>query len=109
MKRNTVERAAGLLVHSMQQADTPIAELSEALARMAQTLNDPAMEVQNLRAEFARNIAVCIESLQSYDRLMQQLAQARDILTGLAANKPLEGVPNGLANIGRIEGTIELF
>jgi ATP/maltotriose-dependent transcriptional regulator MalT len=109
MKRNTVERAAGLLVHSMQEADTPIAELSDALARMAQTLNDPAMEVQSLRAEFARNIAVCIESLQSYDRLMQQLAQARDILTGLAANKPLEGVPNGPANLGRIEGTIELF
>jgi hypothetical protein len=109
MKRNTVERATGLLVHSMQEADTPIAELSDALARMAQVLNDPTVEVQTLRDELARNIAVCIESLQSYDRLMQQLAQARDILTGLAADKHLEGAPSGPTNLGRIEGTIELF
>jgi hypothetical protein len=109
MKRNTVERAAGLLVHSMREADTPIAELSDALARMARILNDPTVEVQKLRAELARNIAVCIESLQSYDRLMQQLAQARDILTGLAVSQPLEGVPGIPGNIGRIEGTIELF
>jgi hypothetical protein len=109
MKRHTVERATGLLVHSMQEADTPIAELSDALARMAQSLNDPTVDVEKLRDEFARNIAVCIESLQSYDRLMQQLAQARDMLTGLAANKPLAAAALGPANIGRIEGTIELF
>jgi ATP/maltotriose-dependent transcriptional regulator MalT len=109
MKRHTVERATGLLVHSMREADTPIAELSDALARMAYSLNDPTVDVQKLRAEFARNIAVCIESLQSYDRLMQQLAEARDMLTALAATKPLADAPIGPANIGRIEGTIELF
>jgi hypothetical protein len=48
-------------------------------------------------------------SLQSHDRLTQQLSQARDILTGLAANKPLARVPNGPANERRREGTIELF
>ncbi len=87
----------------------PIAQLGDALARMAQALNDPTLRVQELRAEFARNIAVCIESLQSYDRLMQQLVQARDLLCGLAANKPLGAVANAPANLGRIEGTIELF
>jgi hypothetical protein len=104
-----VERATLLLVNSMQQADTPIAELSDALAHMADALANPTVDVQELRDAFASNIAVCIESLQSYDRLMQQLAQAREILTGLAANKLLARVPNGPANEGRLEGTIELF
>jgi hypothetical protein len=94
-----------LLVHSMREADAPILDLSDALARMAQTLSDPAADLQILRDTFARNIAVCIVSLQSHDRLTQQLSQARDILTGLAANKPLARVPNGC----RREGTIELF
>jgi hypothetical protein len=89
----------------MQEADTPIAELSDALARMAQTLSDPTADLQTLRDTFASNIAACIVSLQSYDRLTQQLSQARDILTGLAANKLLARVPN----VGRREGTIELF
>jgi cysteine sulfinate desulfinase/cysteine desulfurase-like protein len=100
-----LERATLLLVHSMQEADTPISELSAALALMAQTLSDPAADLHELRDTFARNIAVCIVSLQSYDRLTQQLSQARDILTGLAADKLLARV----ANVGDREGTIELF
>lgn len=98
-----------LLAHSMQEADTPISELSDALALMAQTISDPTADVRRLRDTFARNIAVCIESLQSYDRLTQQLSQARDILTGLAANEQLARVPNVPANERRREGTIELF
>ena len=93
----------------MREADAPILELSDALARMAQTLSDPAADLQILRDTFARNLAVCIVSLQSHDRLTQQLSQARDILTGLAANKLLARVPNGPANERRLEGTIELF
>ena len=98
-----VMRATELLVHSMQEADAPIADVSEALARMAAALNEPAVDAQELRALFARNIAVCIESLQSYDRLVQQLAKARDLLTGPNIRNAGGGPP------ARLEGTIELF
>jgi phage host-nuclease inhibitor protein Gam len=94
----TVARATELLVHGLQETDAPIADLGDALARMSAALNDPAAD---LRAVFAQSIAVCVESLQSYDRLMQQLLQARDLLTSSgtrAAN-----------NTGRREGTVELF
>jgi len=93
-----VERATELLVHSMQETDAPIADISDALARMAAALNDPTAD---LRAVFARSIAVCIENLQSYDRLMQQLVQARDLLVGSRPQKV--GAPV------RREGTVELF
>ncbi len=104
-----VERATLLLVRGMRETDTPIAELGDALARMARTLNDPTADSQLLRDTFASNIAMCIESLQSYDRLMQQLTQARDILTGLVPNKLLARVADAPANEGHREGTIELF
>jgi hypothetical protein len=116
-----VERATTLLVHSMQAADTPISQLSDALARMAQTLSDigtplfgqtdaePTADVRMVGDAFKRDIAVCIESLQFHDRLMQQLTQARDALTGVATNKLLARVPNVPANDGSLEGSIELF
>jgi hypothetical protein len=101
-KPAAVKRATELLVHCMQEADAPIADVSEALARMAAALNEPAVEMEALREVLARNIAVCIESLQSYDRLMQQLARARDLLAG--ANIRSAGGPPA-----RREGTVELF
>jgi len=116
-----MERATLLLVHGLQQSDIPIARLSGALARMAQTLTDsgtplfgqaapnPAADVRVLRDAFARDLAVCIESLQFHDRLMQQLTQARDLLTGLGAAPLLATVPALPANEGSIEGSIELF
>ena len=93
-----MERATELLVHSMQETDAPIADISDALARMAAALNDPTVD---LRAVVARNIAVCIESFQSYDRLMQQLVQARDLLMGSR--------PQMMSAPVRREGTVELF
>ena len=82
----------------MQETDAPIADIGDALARMAAALNDPAAD---LRAVFARSIAVCIENLQSYDRLMQQLVQARDLLVG--SRPRIKGVA------ANREGTVELF
>jgi len=87
-----------LLVHGTQETDAPIAGISDALARMAAALNDPTAD---LRALFARNIGVCIENIQSYDRLMQQLVQARDLLVGSRPQKVAAPV--------RREGTVELF
>jgi hypothetical protein len=103
-----VERATALLVRGMRESDAPIADIGDALARMtvalAQHAADPAADVTALRAVFASNIATCIENLQSYDRLIQQLAQARDILTGSNAR-----VAGGPANETRRAGTVELF
>ena len=96
-----VARATQLLVHGMQETDAPIADISDALARMAAALNDPAADVAALRWIFSRDLAVCIESLQSYDRLVQQLTHARDLLTGSG--------PQVVTGPTRREGTIELF
>ena len=82
----------------MQETEAPIADISDALARMAAALNEPTAD---LRAVVARNIAVCIENLQSYDRLMQQLMQARDLLVG--SRPQMRNAPV------RREGTVELF
>jgi ABC-type transporter Mla subunit MlaD len=82
----------------MQETDAPIAAISDALARMAAALNDPSAD---LRAVLARSMAVCIENLQSYDRLMQQLVQARDLLMGSR--------PQMMSAPVRPEGTVELF
>jgi hypothetical protein len=113
------ERAAMLIVHSLQESDGPICELSDALARMARTLNDigaplfgeveanTMADVQAIRTVFARDIAICIQSLQFHDRLMQQLTQARDVLTGTSAK--LAAMPDMPANEDGIEGSIELF
>jgi hypothetical protein len=110
-----VERATTLLIHGMQQSDNPISELGGALARMVQTLTDIGTplfgnataqnELQVFRDAFARDIAVCIQSLQFHDRLMQQLTQARDLLTGCASNT-IRVTPG---NEGSIEGSVELF
>jgi hypothetical protein len=104
-----VERATALLILSMRQSDSPISELGGALARMARTLNDTAADPQTLRNEMARDICVCIQSLQFHDRLMQQLTQARDLLTGIATDGLLAQLPPPPANEGSMEGSIELF
>jgi hypothetical protein len=116
-----VERATVLLIDGLQQSDIPISQLSGALARMAQTLTDigtplfseaeanPAGDLRVLRDALARDIAVCVESLQFHDRLMQQLTQARDLLSAISAKPLLATVPALPANEGNIAGSIELF
>jgi len=114
-----MERATLLLAHGLRESDIPIERLSGALARMAQTLTDigtplfgqaaaqPRADLQVIRNVFARELAVCIESLQFHDRLMQQLTQARDLLTGMRVELP--AVPALPANESGIAGSIELF
>jgi hypothetical protein len=114
---DAVERATALLISGMQQSDSPISELGGALARMAETLSNigtplsgtatagPTADLQLLRDAFARDLAVCIQSLQFHDRLMQQLTQARDLLTGCAPRTLLGQLHSAPAN----EGSVELF
>src|SRR5579862_4872388 len=110
-----MERAALLLVHGLQQSDLPISRLSASLARMAQALTDigtplfgqagapPTADQQVFRDVFARELAVCIESLQFHDRLMQQLTQARDLLTASGTQPLLATITALPANEGGIE------
>jgi hypothetical protein len=116
-----VAQATELLIHSMQQSDNPISELGGALGRMAQALTQAGTplfgeavseadgKLQRLRDALARDLAVCIQSLQFHDRLMQQLTHARDLLTGEVADGLLASVPGTPANEGNIEGSVELF
>src|SRR3954471_1011907 len=96
-----VARATELLVQGLQETDAPIADISDALARMAAALNDRNADVAALRSLLTRDLAVGIEVLQSYDRLLQQLTGARDLLAA----------PGPRFSVGpaRREGTTELF
>lgn len=76
---------------------------------MARTLNDTRTDPQTLRDAMARDMSVCIQSLQFHDRLMQQLTHARDLLTGIATDSLLAQLPPAPANEGSLEGSVELF
>ena len=99
-----MERATMLLVDSMQEADAPIAQLGDAIVRMVNYVGSPTADVETLRLTLTRELAVCIEALQYHDRLMQQLTQARAILTGSQTNSVLTYT---VAPAGA--GTVELF
>ena len=74
--------AAALIELAVQESHTPVDTLGRALARIADSAPEAAAE---LRAE----LAVCIESLQFHDRMVQQLTQVRDLLAGATAARPV--------------------
>jgi hypothetical protein len=89
-----VEAAAALIELCLHESNGPVEDLSSALARMAQ-LAEPS-------SPLARELAICVESLQFHDRLTQQLTQVRNLLATLAfsdvptdvAGRPVEGDPH---------------
>lgn len=105
-----------LLAHTMQQSETPIAQLSGALARLARAVGPdadaqtalegaPDAAAPACRQSLLQDVHICIESLQFHDRLMQQLARVQQLLGGLATNTLLAQVPAAPPS----EGSIELF
>lgn len=91
-----VEAAAALIELSLHESNGPVEDMSGALTRLAQLVqSDKPLE----RTQLARDVSVCIESLQFHDRLTQQLTQVRNLLATLAfsnvptdaAGRPLEG------------------
>jgi hypothetical protein len=99
-----VEAAAALIELSLHESNGPVEDLSGALGRMAQLVQKPPGSGAAGGApppeptQLARDVAVCIESLQFHDRLTQQLTQVRNLLATLAfdvrtdvAGRPLEG------------------
>jgi len=109
-----VDRMAAALVRMMRT----LARHGRALERLtveraagatgdATTATPPLQELERCREALERDIAICIESLQFHDSLMQQLTQVRAGLaaaSGAAPHSPTElRLPDGAA------GSIELF
>lgn len=80
----SMEAAAVLLSLAMHDTESPVSELCGALRRIAQTA-PPAQS-----GAMAKDVAVCIESLQFHDRLIQQLAAVRGLLASVVSERPLE-------------------
>lgn len=100
-----LEAAAALLDLAMRESHGPVELLGSAVERMTGALAHQARLLERQRAvghagnrredeaclddlaacqdAFEREIAVCIETLQFHDRLMQQLAQVRNCLAML--------------------------
>jgi hypothetical protein len=78
----SAEAAAILLSFAMHESEAPAVELGSALERIDQGLRPcagaPAREL------LTRDLAACVRALQFHDRLMQQLAVIRNLLTRLA-------------------------
>ncbi len=76
----SMEAAAVLLSLAMRDTESPVASLCDALSRISRAAG-PAL---------ARDVAVCIESLQFHDRLIQQLAAVRGLLASVVSDRPLD-------------------
>jgi len=89
----------------MLDTEAPIANLGGALSRISTLLADyrseaialgnqrqglSAGDAARARALIERDIAICVQSLQYHDRLIQQLAALRNLLAGLADHEPLD-------------------
>ncbi|HYB64145.1 MAG TPA: hypothetical protein VEC59_02670 [Steroidobacteraceae bacterium] len=78
----SAEAAALLLAFAMRESEAPAVELGSALERLDQGLR-PAAGAPG-RETLSRDLAACVRALQFHDRLMQQLAVIRNLLTRLA-------------------------
>lgn len=92
-----VEAAALLVGLAIQDTRQPVTELGNALERihrgvagMAAAQRDRGGTPTQEQGEMARDLTVCIESLQFHDRLMQQLAFVRDLLSAILKHEPLD-------------------
>ncbi len=120
--------AADLLELAMHESHAPVDVLGSALERMATALSQCARTIERQRAAepfrssgraqaalreleacreaLEREIAVCIESLQFHDRLMQRLTRVGHYLAGLTDDSSAGSDPR---RVNLSEGSIELF
>lgn len=75
----SAEAAAILLSFAMRESEAPAVELGSALERLDQRLRPAAAEAS--REVLTSDLAACVRALQFHDRLMQQLAVIRNLLT----------------------------
>jgi hypothetical protein len=87
----SMEAAAVLLSLAMHDTETPVAELSGALARISGALAQSRTQLaagtagadEAWRANLDGDLSVCIESMQFHDRLIQQLSAVRNLLASV--------------------------
>ena len=94
----SVQAAAVLLSLAMRDTESPVTDLGQALSRMVSTLTVVREHVEKkpfngdtdgTRTKLESELSICIQSLQFHDRLIQQLAAVRNLLTGLSSHGPL--------------------
>ena len=94
----SVQAAAVLLSLAMRDTEHPVTDLGQALSRMVSTLTTVREHVEKkpfngdtdgTRMRLESELSICIQSLQFHDRLIQQLAAVRHLLTGLSSHGPL--------------------
>ena len=94
----SVQAAAVLLSLAMRDTESPVTDLGQALSRMVSTLTVVREHVEKkpfngdtdgTRMRLESELSICIQSLQFHDRLIQQLAAVRNLLTGLSSHGPL--------------------
>ena len=94
----SVQAAAVLLSLAMRDTESPVTDLGQALSRMVSTLTDVRQHMEKkpfngqtdqTRSKLESELSICIQSLQFHDRLIQQLAAVRNLLTGLSSHGPL--------------------
>lgn len=99
----SMEAAAVLLSLAMRDTEPPVAELCEALSRIGGQLaawrtraaagQGPAGlngHADAVRAQLESDVAVCIQSMQFHDRLIQQLSAVRGLLASVIERSPLD-------------------
>jgi hypothetical protein len=114
MKRDdldgSLEAAAALLGVAMRDTEMPATALGGALGRMSADLiewrKDGNTDVETRRLRLERELAICIESLQFQDRLIQQLTAIRELLL---QKRSIETTAIRRVAITAAEGSIELF
>jgi len=104
------DRAAELLGAAMRDTERPVMEMAGALARICTTLSrapgGPGAALAcngNCGAMIRDDIAICIQSLQFHDRLIQQLTAVRKLIGSDAVAGEL------CSGFMPPEGSIELF
>jgi hypothetical protein len=92
-----VEAAVLLVALAIHDTTQPMERLCDAVERMRQALpaEAPRRTVANSartirELQLARNLAICVESMQFHDRLLQQLAFVRDLLAAALKHQPLD-------------------
>jgi hypothetical protein len=94
----SVQAAAVLLSLAMRDTESPVSDLGQALSRMVSTVTSLRSHAQSQHVngdpngrelQLESELSVCIQSLQFHDRLIQQLAAVRNLLTGLSSHGPL--------------------
>jgi hypothetical protein len=83
-----VEAAAMLVALAIHDTTEPVERLCEAMERMCKAPRD---------GQLGRDLAICVESLQFHDRLLQQLAFVRDLLGATLQHQPLDFAAYGAA------------